>query len=181
MKKPKTTATASLRLEVEKLAQKGIEVVAIEAEVMTDGLALRKKVVRKKDIPPVGGKIPPPVGGEVPPVGGKISPSWGNLEFPDMLDSKIVPGLIFILTKDLIIYEDRGWREKPPRRSVFRLLYGLERFGGKAGRDEVIDECWPQGGTAKALERAIGYTITFLKDIGVPKSVSEIDGVVIWD
>ena len=158
MKKPKTTATASLRLEVEKLAQKGIEVVAIEAEVMTDGLALRKKVIRK----------------------GKPRRRQ-NTEFPLMLDSKIEPGLIFHMIKMVITYDKSDQLLPPPPKKTWQILLCLESYGGKATEEEILDECWDGNGTSKKLENEVNGAAQFLSDFGFPKTVSRKEGYVIWD
>lgn len=102
-----------------------------------------------------------------------------NDEVPDLIESKIVPGLFFNLFQGSILYSNPT-PENPPD-LVFRFLLYLERCAANGAREDVLRSCWTEGGTDAALRNAILKTNEFLVSIGVAKTVNRSGNDIIWE
>lgn len=98
-------------------------------------------------------------------------------EIPDLVESRIVPGLFFNFFQLSMTYESRV--ETPPA-TVFRLLIYLEYSAGKAVPAEIRAACWKEIGSDSAFRSAIHEANEFLALLGVAKIVTREKDVVQW-
>lgn len=99
-------------------------------------------------------------------------------EIPDLIESKIVPGLFYNLFSRTLLYEDKI-EESPPL--VFQLLLFLEFNRGEAKKENILENCWKNPPADATFRSQISEANKVLMELNVTANISSSSGVVKWE